>query len=253
MIKILTFALTSIISFSILAGDFDSTKAKLETALKSDIRSKKDKTRDTNRKPIETLAFGFRDDMTVMELVPGSGWYSKILAPVLKENGQYYAVMNANRLKDQLLIKPGFEKAVVLEEKAKYWRENGEAWLTAKIETLGASDVDMVLTFRNYPNFNEKGRRELNRAVFESLKPGGTYGVISHNARHMEPLSHANGRRMDPVRAIKEILDAGFEFMDFSDLHFRAVDDLTKEVGHKSVTGQTDRWTLKFRKPPNNP
>lgn len=250
MIKAFIFTLSTMISFSILADDFGKTRAKLEEALKSNVRSKKEKARDANRKPLETLEFfGFRDDMTVMELVPGSGWYTKILAPVLKDTGQYYTVMNANRVKERIFVKPGFEKAIVLDEKAKYWRETGDAFLSADIEDLGTSNVDMVLTFRNYPNFNEKGRRELNRAVFEALKPGGIYGIVSHSARHMEPPSHENSRRMDPVTAIKEVLDTGFEFIDFSDLHYRAVDDLTKEVGDKSVTGQTDRWTLKFRKP----
>jgi predicted methyltransferase len=56
---------------------------------------------------------------------------------------------------------------------------------------------------------------------------------------------------MDPVLAIKEIETAGFEFVDFSDLHFRADDELRYEVGRKTVTGNTDRWTLKFRKPAN--
>ena len=67
----------------------------------------------------------------------------------------------------------------------------------------------------------------------------------------MEADSGENRRRMDPVLAIKEIEAAGFEFVDFSDLHFRADDELRYEVGRKTVTGNTDRWTLKFRKPAN--
>jgi len=51
------------------------------------------------------------------------------------------------------------------------------------------------------------------------------------------------------VLTIKEILAAGFEFVDYSDLHYRADDELVYEVGRKSVTGNTDRWTLMFRKP----
>ena len=242
--------LISAMSFTTVADDFACTKAKLEVALKSELRTAKEKERDANRKPIETLAFfGFRDDMRVIELIPGAGWYSKLLAPTLKETGQYYVVMNANRIKDQLLVKPGFEKAIVLEEKASYWRDNGSAYLTADIETLGTDNVDMILTFRNYPNFNESGRKSLNDAVFKALKPGGIYGVVSHTARHMEPPSNENRRRFDPVLAMKEILEAGFEFVDFSDLHYRKQDDLTREVGDEKVTGQTDRWTLKFRKP----
>ncbi len=254
MKKLALTLLLSAISFGSIADDFARTKAKLESALQSDLRTKKEKARDANRKPIETLEFfGFRDDMRVIELIPGSGWYSKLLAPTLKEHGQYYAVMNANRIKDQLLIKPGFEKAIVLDEKARYWRENGSPHLTAEIKTLGdAKDVDMVLTFRNYPNFNAIGRKSLNDAVFKVLKPGGIYGVVSHTARHMEPAMNANMRRFDPVLAIKEIIDAGFEFVDFSDLHYRPNDELVHEVMTKQVSGKTDRWTLMFRKPLNS-
>lgn len=253
MRKLALTLLISAISFSSIASDFARTKAKLESAMQSDIRSKKEKLRDANRKPLETLEFfGFRDDMRVIELIPGSGWYSKLLAPTLKEHGQYYVVMNANRIKDQLLIKPGFEKAVVLEEKARYWRENGSPHLTAEIKTLGEQNVDMILTFRNYPNFNAIGRKSLNEAAFRALKPGGIYGVVSHTARHMEPDQNSNMRRFDPVRAIKEILEAGFEFVDYSDLHYREEDELVHEVMSKKITGKTDRWTLKFRKPMNS-
>jgi predicted methyltransferase len=65
----------------------------------------------------------------------------------------------------------------------------------------------------------------------------------------MEEQNSANRRRVDPVLAIKEIQEAGFEFADYSDLHYRADDELRYEVGVKSVRGNTDRWTIKFRKP----
>jgi predicted methyltransferase len=107
----------------------------------------------------------------------------------------------------------------------------------------------MVLTFRNYHNFNEKSRRLMNKEVFEALKPGGIYAVVDHTRRHMEELNSENGRRVDPILAIKEIQQAGFELVDYSDLHFRADDELRYEVGRKTVSGNTDRFTLKFIKP----
>ena len=58
-----------------------------------------------------------------------------------------------------------------------------------------------------------------------------------------------NRRRMDPVLAIKEIEAAGFEFVDYSDLHYRLDDELRYEVGRRSVSGNTDRFTLLFKKP----
>jgi predicted methyltransferase len=104
----------------------------------------------------------------------------------------------------------------------------------------------MVLTFRNYHNFDAAGRAALNKAVHDALKPGGIYGVVDHTRRHMQEDDPENGRRMDPVLAIKEIQAAGFELVDFSDLHYIPDDELRYEVGRKTVTGNTDRFTLKF-------
>ena len=70
-----------------------------------------------------------------------------------------------------------------------------------------------------------------------------------HTRRHMEQDTPENRRRIDPVLAIHEIEAAGFEFADYSDLHYRADDELRYEVGRSTVTGNTDRWTLKFIKP----
>jgi len=88
----------------------------------------------------------------------------------------------------------------------------------------------------------------MNHAAHQALKSGGIYALVDHTKRHMEGLNGENGRRFDPVLAIKEIQAAGFEFVDYSDLHFRADDELEYEVGRRSVSGNTDRWTLKFKK-----
>ena len=89
----------------------------------------------------------------------------------------------------------------------------------------------------------------MNEAAFAALKSGGVYAVVDHTRRHMEGDSDENRRRVDPVLAIQEIQAAGFELVDFSDLHFRLDDELRYEVGRRSVSGNTDRWTLKFVKP----
>ena len=65
------------------ADDFDAVEAKLKAAMASEIRTEKETARDRNRKPIQTLKFfGLRDDMKIVELLPGGGWYTKLLAPV---------------------------------------------------------------------------------------------------------------------------------------------------------------------------
>ena len=110
-------------------------------------------------------------------------------------------------------------------------------------------NVDLVLTFRNLHNFDEEGRHNMNKAVFKVLKSGSHYGIIDHTRRHMEADHNEVWRRMDPVQVIKEIEAAGFEFVDYSNLHYRADDELRYEVGRKSVSGNTDRFTLLFKKP----
>jgi len=232
------------------ADDFDATKAKLNTALASDNRTDDEKDRDNNRLPVETLEFfGLRDDMTIVELLPGGGWYSKLLVPVVRDNGKYYAAYGTSRIAEGLYTQPGFEEVAVLATDSNVSRPEGADAYVLENADLGVTDVDMVLTFRNYHNFGPEGRAAMNEAAFDALKSGGIYAVVDHTRRHMEGDSAENGRRVDPVLAIMEIQAAGFELVDFSDLHYRADDELRYEVGRKTVTGNTDRFTLKFVKP----
>jgi predicted methyltransferase len=231
------------------AADWESTKAKIEAAMTADIRSEAEKERDSNRRPVETLEFfGFRDDMKVVELIPGGGWYTKILAPVLAEDGEYYAALGTGRIERDLVGQPGFGDMNIVAEDARIFREEGARRNSLEADGLGVEDADLVLTFRNYHNFGAEGRAAMNRAAYDALKPGGIYGVVDHTRRHMQSDDPENGRRVDPVLAIKEIQDAGFRLVDYSTLHYRADDELRYEVGRKTVTGNTDRFTLKFIK-----
>jgi predicted methyltransferase len=137
----------------------------------------------------------------------------------------------------------------VVAQDANIFRPEGSRSYAIEFDGLGVDDVDIVFTFRNYHNFGPEGRAAMNSAVFDALKPGGIYAVVDHTRRHMESDGPENRRRIDPVQAILEIEAAGFEFVDYSDLHYRPDDQLVYEVGRKTVTGNTDRWTLKFIKP----
>lgn len=238
---------------SMLVGGFaqaDDFSSNIKKAMKSEIRSEKETMRDRNRKPVKTLEFfGIKDDMKVLELIPGSGWYTKLLAPALAKNGQYYVSVGTSRISKNLLNKPGFEKAKIISPKTglSYNAELG-GYQLSKIN-FDISDLDAVLTFRNYHNLDEESRKRLNKAAYDALAPGGIYGVIDHTRRHMQKDNDENGRRFDPVLAIKEIEQAGFDFIDYSNLHYRADDELRYEVGRKSVTGNTDRFTFLFKKP----
>jgi predicted methyltransferase len=227
------------------AEDFSTTRQKIEQAMQGSVRTAAEVARDAEeRKPVQTLEFfGLRDDMRVLELVPGGGWYTKILAPVLRENGKLYVAIGTENVADSLLNQPGFDQVEVISIPAGMTlRDMGEF-------NFGVVDLDMVVTFRNLHNMSAESRANVNKAVFDSLRSGGLYGIKDHTRRHNEPQSRANGRRLDPVLVIREVQAAGFEFVDFSELHYSAVDKLELEVGNADVTGRTDRFTLLFRKP----
>lgn len=242
---LLVAACLSVPAFSYAANTVES---KITAAMADEARPAKDKARDANRKPVETLAFfGLKQDMTVVEIMPGGGWYTRLLAPTLEDNGKLYLAYTSPKYIGNLLEQPGFSKVTVLGEKATFEHVAGSVY-NLNNASLDVNNADMVLTFRNYHNLDAGGRKAVNDAAYAALKTGGIYGVVDHTSRHMEPDNAENDRRFDPVLAIKEIQDAGFELVDFSTLHYHPEDMLDKEVGDKSVTGKTDRWTLKFIK-----
>ncbi len=229
------------------AGEID---AKVEAALAAESRPQADRDRDRNRRPLQTLKFfGLQDDMRVLELLPGGGWYTRVLAPVLADNGKLYVALGAGRTADRVLTQPGFDKVEVLDTSDNLRRNDEKRIYEVDDFEFGVSGLDMVVTFRNVHNFDAASRARINKQVFKSLKSGGLYGVIDHTRRHMEPANYENRRRIDPVLVIKELLELGFELVDYSDLHYRADDELEYEVGRRSVSGNTDRFTLLFRKP----
>lgn len=235
---------------SALAQAANEIDSKVEAALAAESRPAMDRERDRNRRALETLNFfGMKDDMRVVELLPGGGWYTRVLGPVLAENGKLYVALGTSRVSEHLLGQPGFEQVERLETTANIRRDEERRIYVADNFDFGVSDVDMVLTFRNLHNFDPESRARINSQVYKALKSGGLYGAVDHTRRHMEPSNRENRRRVDPVMIIKEMLDQGFEFVGYSDLHYRADDELEYEVGRRSVTGNTDRFTMLFRKP----
>lgn len=246
--KLVTATLLLLIAFSVQAAN--EIDMKVEAALADSSRPQADRERDHNRRAADTLNFfGLKDNMRVMELVPGGGWYTRILAPVLARNGQLYVAIGTNRVSESVLTEPGFEKVIRVKTADNLHRPKGARFYTMDNFEFGVTDLDMVLTFRNLHNFGPEVRAMMNQEVFKSLKSGGLYGVVDHTRRHMEQFDNENRRRIDPVVVIKEMLDLGFEFVDYTDLHFRGDDELEYEVGRRSVSGNTDRFTFLFRKP----
>jgi predicted methyltransferase len=219
-------------------------------AMQGEIRTAEDRGRDQERQPAQVLEFfRLRQDMRVIEILPFSGWYTKILGPLLKDDGKLYVTHPSPTFYsdafDPVRGLPGLDE---VEEIA--W--GAEATGNTPFFASGRWDVepvDLVLTFRNYHNFTPAARMAVNTSSFDALKPGGLYGIVDHTRRHMEPGNTENGRRMDPVLVIKEVQEAGFRFVDYSPALRRPDDELRYEVGRQSVTGNSDRFALLFVKP----
>jgi len=231
-------------SAQLFATDAASRRSLIESALQGSIREPFEVARDTNRKPAQGLSFfGLDSSMKVLELSPASGYWSKILGPVLcSEDGKLaFAISLSETFKNEIMALSGLECTSAIDEELTLPNVPDFSFVEA--------DFDLILTFWNLHNLREKRRNQLNRAVFEALKPGGVYGIFDHNRRHIQPDNRAIGRRLDPVLVIKELTELGFDFKDFSPLHYHPEDDLAQEVGTPGIRGNTDRLTLKFRKP----
>jgi predicted methyltransferase len=224
---------------------------RVQVAMDADDRPDKDKARDANRLPKETLAFfGIDSDQRVLELLPGSGWYTRLLAPSLEGTGQLYLAF-AGRMSDEIKAERFMKEVKFLEVDAPFEETEHRGIFNLQPFGFGVENLDAVLTFRNLHNLTPTARAKTNKAAFDALAPGGVYGVIDHTRRHNEPGNAKNRRRLDPVMVIHEIEAAGFVFEASSNLHARPGDSLELEVGDEAVTEKTDRFTLRFRKPKN--
>jgi predicted methyltransferase len=223
---------------------------RVQAAMQGEIRSPEEKARDVNRLPVEILSFfRMREDMRVIEILPAGGWFTKILAPTLKDKGKLYVTHPPGRYADQfraIARLPGLEKVEEIPWGATGGGSGGPFGPSGR---WNVQPVDMVVTFRNYHNFSVADRATVNKSVFDALKPGGYYGIVDHTRRHNEPTTRENGRRVDPVQVIKEVQDSGFVLADYSNLYYRPNDALTLEVGNQAVNDRTDRIALLFQKP----
>lgn len=221
----------------------------LKEAVDSPIRNAPDRARDKSRKPVQTLDFfGLEPNMDVLELLPGAGWYTKILGTYLKEEGRLSLAIGAGRVAKQK-SRWGLDEiqSLDIEGFIDFSRGRGKALISKMV--LPKNKFDMVLTFRNIHNFSKPSRDLINRALFDSLKPGGIFAIVDHTKRHMEPFNPETWRRIDPVLIIKEVQAQGFILEDYSTLHFRPDDELRYDTTRPSINRYSDRFTLKFRKP----
>jgi len=242
-------ALSLIAPMLVSAQSLTPLQQKVQNVMGMDHRTDAELERDADRDPIAALDFiGLEDDMTVIEFLPaGQAYYTKILGPVLRDNGHLYTVDNQGVLNswgdwiDMEMFTMTHPVAV-----GDSYGGATEAYERGEFD-FGVVSADLFLHFREYHNFTEAGNGRINAKVFDTLKSGGTYVVVDHTRRHMQEETESLGRREDPVDVILQVQAAGFVLDRASDMFFEKSDDLTKEVGE--IPNMTDRFFLIFKKP----
>lgn len=251
------------------AAPFSMAAPNWELALGGEHRSEHNAARDEFRHPRETLEFfGLKEDMTVVELSPGGGWYTEVLAPLLAESGTYYAAhydVNGNGYRRRALGR-------YLQKLGENDDVYGQVMLTTldaptEVTIAPAGSADMVLAFRNIHSWMGSGvLAETLVAVFDALKPGGVFGVVQHRAsdgRDEERMKDTAYISEDYVIAAAR--SVGFELADKSEINANPKDTAEWEGGvwelppslrgdeadreARMAVGESDRMTLKFVKP----
>ncbi|MGD9784203.1 MAG: class I SAM-dependent methyltransferase [Hyphomicrobiaceae bacterium] len=245
------------------------TLPSLQSIIDGDHRGASDQARDRYRNPRETLAFfGLKHDTVVVEIWPGGGWYTDIIAPFVRARGRYYAAGRNRDAKDmrvqeaiarydeKLARRPElFDKVVVTELSQ------------TKTAIAPEGSADLVLTFRNVHNWMKFGfEAAMFRAMFNALKPGGILGVVEHRANpddFPDPQALSGYVQEEQVKQMAQ--RAGFEFVDSSEINANPRDGRRHPEGVWTLPpslrlkdrdrqkyleiGESDRMTLKFRKP----
>ena len=240
----------------------------LHAAIAASTRTPANVQRDRYRNPFDTLAFfGVQPNQTVVEIWPGGGWYSEILAPyVLQGGGTYYAAS---------LGEPRAINRMMSENSALY----GNIRL-ADFPAFAADDTrvpngsaDVVLTFRNVHNWRmgyQRDRQDYSaeafRQMFAMLKPGGTLGIVDHRLPENADAERERTSgyiKTSTVRRLAE--EAGFEFVRSSEINANSRDTADWPNGVWTLPpalrlgdqdrdrylaiGESDRMTLMFRRP----
>jgi predicted methyltransferase len=225
------------------------TSAVLDATIAGAHRSDRNKSRDEYRHPKETLEFfGLRRNMTVVEIWAGGGWYTEILAPVLRDTGKLYVAEYGEN--------PSFPyQRSEMETLAGKFARNPEIYdrvirtslaFPGELEVAPPGSADLVVTFRNVhnwfdPNYGENADRLAFVAFFNALKPGGILGVVDHrwpDAATEHPQA-ANGY-VSEERVIEYAEAAGFEFAGRSDVNRNPRDTRPSERRLDATAGSRD-------------
>ena len=226
--------------------------ANIAQAVSDSKRPESDIQRDANRKPGETLAFaGIKRGEKIAELLPGAGYFTRILSKAVGPRGKVFAVVpprpanaTAERPDPATRIKavaddPNYANVTVLQQPF--------------VPLTVPAPVDVVFTAQNYHdlhNIPDLDIAAFNKSVYDSLKPGGVYVVVDHSAEAGSELRDTSTlHRIDQATVKKEVLAAGFRLAGSSDILANPGDPRTSKIFDSSIRGKTDQFILKFQKP----
>jgi predicted methyltransferase len=212
-----------------------------------------DKQRDANRKPAETLAFiGVKPGETIGELLPGGGYFTRILSKAVGPKGKIFALAPQRPANAPADMPDMAARAKVIADDAAY---SNVTVVQLPLPSLAAPEpVDMVFTADNYHDLHNipiLDVAQFNKLVLNSLKPGGLYVVIDHSAQSGSGLRDTSVlHRIDMETVKSEVTAAGFEFVGgSSSILANPADPRTAKIFDPAIRGQTDQFILKFRKP----
>ena len=232
-------------------------------------RSPANSARDAYRHPAATLSFfGVKPDSVVVEILPGGGYWTEILAPYLREHGHYVAAIG-----DRASTSEESRKSIAAfttkyaDKPEQYGPIEVSEFAGDKYPIAAPGSADFVLTFRNIHNWMADGNAPAAFAAFyKALKPGGVLGVEEHRGRTdaaQDPLAKSGYVRQDFAIALAEA--TGFKFAGASEINANPKDTKDYPVGvwalpptyrlkdvdraKYEAIGESDRFTLKFVKP----
>ena len=247
-----------------------SADSLIDKVMVGEHRAQANKARDKYRHPKETLLFfGLRPEMTVVEISPSRGWYTEILAPVLRDAGQYYAAVAAvtEKTPDAMKKNDADYRAMLAAAPDLYGKVKLSVLTPGALQVAPAGSADMVLTFRNVHNWAKAGTADaMFKAFHDALKSGGTLGVVEHRAKPDTSFEkQIETGYMSEAYVVETAQKAGFRLVNKSEINSNAKDTKDYPGGVWSLPptlrygdqdrekylaiGESDRMTLKFTKP----
>ncbi len=276
MKRFLSLVLTAVAVFSVqLSSAMDANLiSRIETSMHGDHRSDKNKARNKYRNPVETLAFfGLKSDMTVLEIAPGGGWYTEIIAPAMRDTGTYVAGSYDVEVEGQPSYRYRQHKNLLnqISEKADLYGQIKVAnYSPPQSRNLWKeASIDMVLTFRSSHGWVRQGLiDDIYSDFYAVVKPGGVLGVVQHRAPEGgDDVEWAKKGYVSESRIVQAAEKAGFVLDDKSEINANPKDMKDHDEGvwrlppsyalgdedreKYQAIGESDRMTIRFIKPTN--